>query len=265
MLMTRGVLDGEPKRWSCLCAYDGTEFAGWQKQPNGHAVQDKIEEALEKIFGSPVRTIGSGRTDAGVHAIGQVFHFDAPWMHPLQSLLQAMRTYFPTGISPLELKEETNDFHALLSARGKRYRYRLFLGWAMPEADRFVYSLKEKKVNLAAMHKAAKYFIGEHDFSAFSVSRGEDEKLESKVRKVWKVEVLKEKEEVQVVVEGSGFLYKMVRSMVGALLDVGMGKLKTEEIEIFLKSKIRTERVVSAPAKGLCLEKVFYHLPNKKG
>ena len=93
-----------------LCAYDGTEFAGWQKQPNGHAVQDKIEEALEKIFGSPVRTIGSGRTDAGVHAIGQVFHFDAPWMHPLQSLLQAMRTYFPTGISPLELKGRDERF-----------------------------------------------------------------------------------------------------------------------------------------------------------
>ena len=97
--MTRGVPDGEPKRWSCLCAYDGTEFAGWQKQPNGHAVQDKIEEALEKIFGSPVRTIGSGRTDAGVHAIGQVFHFDAPGA-PASISLASDENLFPYRYLP---------------------------------------------------------------------------------------------------------------------------------------------------------------------
>ena len=261
--MPRGIPDGEPRRWKCLCAYDGTDFAGWQKQPSGLAVQDKIEDALGIIFGFPVRTIGSGRTDAGVHAKGQVFHFDAPWSHPAISLLQALRTHCPRGISPREITEVGEGFHALLSAQGKRYRYRVFRGWAMPEDDRFIYSLKEKKLDLLRMKEAAKIFVGEFDFSAFSASRGQEDRGESKVRKVTKVKVTEVGQEIQFVVEGRGFLYKMVRSMVGALLDVGAGKLQAYDIQSILEFKQRTERVVSAPAKGLCLEKVYYQLPGE--
>jgi tRNA pseudouridine38-40 synthase len=246
-----------------LCAYDGTDFAGWQKQPSGLAVQDKIEEALEIIFGCPVRTVGSGRTDAGVHAKGQVFHFDAPWGHPEISLLHALRTHCPRGISPREITGVGSDFHALLSARGKRYRYRVFQGWAMPEEDRFIYSLKEKKLGLTKMQEAAKAFVGEFDFSAFSASRGEEDRGESKVRKVTEVKVSEVGQEIQFDVKGRGFLYKMVRSMVGALLDVGVGKLQSSDIQDILESRQRTEQVVSAPAKGLCLEKVYYQLPGE--
>ena len=257
--MPRGTPDGKPLRWKCLLAYDGTGFAGWQKQPSGLAVQDKVEEALAQIFGARVRTIGSGRTDAGVHAKGQVFHFDAPWTHPISSLLQALRTHCPTGISPRAISDVPSDFHALLTAQGKRYCYRACQGWAMPEVDRFVYSLKEKSVDLALMREAAKAFIGEHDFSAFSASRGEKDRGESKVRKVWKVSVDELDQELQFIVEGGGFLYKMVRGMVGALLDVGSSKLLLSDIQEILESKKRTGRIVSAPAKGLCLEEVFYH------
>jgi tRNA pseudouridine38-40 synthase len=257
--MARGIPDGEPSRWKCLLAYDGTEFAGWQKQPSGLAVQDKVEEALVHIFGSTVRTIGSGRTDAGVHAKGQIFHFDAPWTHPASSLLQALRTHCPTGISPRAISQVPGDFHALLSAQGKRYCYRACRGWAMPEVDRFIYSLKEKTVDLTRMQEAAKVFIGEHDFSSFSASRGEEDRGESKVRKVWKVNVVEVDQELQFIVEGGGFLYKMVRGMVGALFDVGAGKLLLSDIEEIFNAKKRTGRIVSAPAKGLCLEEVFYH------
>jgi tRNA pseudouridine38-40 synthase len=133
----------------------------------------------------------------------------------------------------------------------------------MPEDDRFIYSLKEKKLNLMKMQEAAKIFVGEFDFSAFSASRGEDDRGESKVRKVTEVKVTEVGEEIQFDVEGRGFLYKMVRSMVGALLDVGAEKLQASDILNILESRKRTERVVSAPAKGLCLEKVYYQLPGE--
>jgi len=133
----------------------------------------------------------------------------------------------------------------------------------MPEDDRFIYSLKEKKLDLLRMKEAAKIFVGEFDFSAFSASRGQEDRGESKVRKVTKVKVTEVGQEIQFVVEGRGFLYKMVRSMVGALLDVGAGKLQAYDIQSILESKQRNERVVSAPAKGLCLEKVYYQLPGE--
>lgn len=255
--MTRGKPDGKRQRWKCVCAYDGTEFAGWQKQPSGMAVQDKIEYALNEIFGQAICTIGAGRTDAGVHAHGQVFHFDAPWPHAVDLLLEAMRCKFPVGISPRELMQAEPHFHALLSANGKRYRYRVCRGWAMPEDDRFVYSLRGRVVDAGLMSSGAEAFVGLHDFAAFSAKRGTD-KYENTVREVTKVEVLESKENLDFVIEGGGFLYKMVRSMVGALLDLGGGRMEPKEIEQILASRKRTERVVSAPAKGLCLEAVFY-------
>ena len=256
--MPKGKTEGPVSRWRCLCAYDGTEFAGWQKQPSGLAVQDKIEEALGNILGQAVRTVGSGRTDAGVHAQGQVFHFDAPWPHPESALLQAMRVNFPAGILAVEIKKAPDDFHALLSANGKRYRYRVHRGWAMPEQDRFVYSLKGKALDLSLIREGMSVLLGEHDFSAFSAKRGDEEEEESKIREVRKFFLEEKEEELHFVVEGNGFLYKMVRGLVGALLDLGAGKLDITQLQSILEFRQRTEKVVSAPAKGLCLETVFY-------
>jgi tRNA pseudouridine38-40 synthase len=257
--MPKGKPAGESRRWRCLCSYDGTDFAGWQKQSNGLAVQDRIEHALGEIFGQVIRTVGAGRTDAGVHADGQVFHFDGPWQHSCTSMLQAIRSKLPAGISPLEIIPAKPNFHALSSAKGKRYRYRAIRGWAKPRDERFAHSLKNRRIDCEKINQAVGFFIGEHDFTAFSANRGAVE--QSRVRKVWKVKLTEKNELIEFVVEGEGFLYKMVRSMVGALLDVGSGKMEPSEIEQILQSCIRTERVVSAPAKGLSLEKVFYRKP----
>jgi len=245
------------QRWRCDCAYDGTEFAGWQKQPSKLAVQDFIDQALEEIFHHPVKTVGAGRTDAGVHAKGQVFHFDKNWEHGEESMEQAIRSHLPKGISPRKIRKVGPRFHAHLSARGKQYRYRVVKGWAMPQEERFVLSLKKQKISTLEMEQAAQFFLGEHDFSAFSASRGKDS-CENPLKHVWKVDLKARGDSLEFIIEGSGFLYKMVRSMVGALLDVGTGKLSPQKIYEILKSRKRTEVVVSAPAHGLSLEKVFY-------
>ncbi|MBT3637172.1 MAG: tRNA pseudouridine(38-40) synthase TruA [Opitutae bacterium] len=250
-------------RWRCVCAYDGTGFSGWQKQPSGDAVQDKIETGLKEIFQRPIRTIGAGRTDAGVHAKGQVFHFDAEWKHHADDMLNAMRAHLPVGISPRSLSSVRPNFHAQISAKGKLYRYRCVLGWAMPQEDRFVLSLKNRKLDFEKMKLASRYLIGTHDFSSFAASRGND-KYENPVRTVWEIKVVSRARSVDIAVLGGGFLYKMVRSIAGALLDVGAGKIEPLEIAAMLEAKKRIERVVSAPAKGLCLDKVFYRTPVSK-
>ena len=252
--------DPASQRWRCVCAYDGTEFKGWQKQTNGKAVQNKIEEVLSGIFGLPVRTIGAGRTDAGVHARAQVFHFDGPWIHGANALLQALRVSLPIGISPRKIESVPASFHAHLSAQGKRYLYRICTGWAMPEDDRYVLSMKERSLHLKAMREAASYFLGTHDFAAFAANRGNGDH-EPTVRKVWRMEWREKGSELHLITEAEGYLYKMVRSMVGTMLDVGLGRMEPHEIPEILKTKKRTARVVSAPAKGLRMEKVFYRLP----
>ena len=248
---------GIVQRWRCVCAYDGTEYTGWQKQPTRDSVQDAIEGTLVKIFQTSVRTVGAGRTDAGVHANGQVFHFDFNWKHGAGKMLQAFRSFFPSDIRPLTIEPVSHDFHALSSSKGKSYIYRAVRGWAMPQDERFCVSLKNQKIDLKAMREASFFFLGKHDFSSFAASRGKGEK-ENPEKEIWRIEIDFYGEELKFHVEGSGFLYKMVRSMVGGLLEVGRGKIDSKKIKEVLESKKRTEIIVSAPAKGLCLEKVFY-------
>jgi len=250
------------QRWRCVCAYDGTEYAGWQKQPTKDAVQDAIETALAQIFSTPVRTVGAGRTDGGVHANGQVFHFDQEWKHGAENMLQALRSFLPSDISPRILEPVSRNFHSLSSSKGKRYVYRAVQGWAMPQDERFCLSLKNQRIDLDAMKKAALFFVGKHDFTAFAASRGKGEK-ENPEKEIWKMEIDSSSDEIRFWVEGSGFLYKMVRSMVGALFEVGRGKIKYRFIKDILETRKRTEVVVSAPAKGLSLEKVFYTRPGE--
>ncbi len=253
-------IDSKLSRWRCLCAYDGTEFNGWQKQSNRQSVQDRIEQCLLEIFETPVRTIGAGRTDAGVHAIGQVFHFDADWNHSADALLQALRVSLPAAISPRKIDAVPGTFHAHLSAKGKRYKYRICKGWAMPDMIRYVHSMKGRRLDFNAMQEAASHFVGTHDFAAFSANRGKGDD-EPTTRRLWRSQWREYGGELQYVTEGTGYLYKMVRSMVGSMIDVGLGRIKPEEIPVILKTKKRTALVVSAPAKGLRMEKVFYRLP----
>ncbi len=249
-----------PSRWRCLCSYDGTNYRGWQKQPKGQSVQGCIEQALQKTFTKKIKTIGAGRTDAGVHALGQVFHFDAAWRHGADNLLKALRVRLPEDILPLELVEVPSSFHALCSAKGKYYVYRAVEGHALPLEMRYVHSLKNRTLDVASMRKGADHLVGRHDFSSFAASRGSGEE-ESPIKELWRLEVVRSGRRIKIKALGGGFLYKMVRSIAGALFDVGIGKLEPDDIRDLLESRKRTRIVKTAPARGLCLGKVYYRRP----
>lgn len=244
-------------RWKCMVAFDGTDFFGWQSQVGGNTVQDYIERRLEVVFKQPVRIHGCSRTDSGVHATELVFHFDSDWTHPVKHLLRAMRVGLPKGILITGVRRVPDSFHSRYSSEGKRYVYRLYEGWATPFESRYTYSLENRKLDVEKMRAAAAYLVGRHDFSAFAADRGDDSR-EDPVKDLRKLDVIRRGKSVRIVFEGSGFLYKMARSIAGSLIDVGTGKLAPDNIKTILESRVRTSLVVTAPAHGLTLEKVFY-------
>lgn len=244
-------------RWRASCAYDGTAFAGWQSQPSGDAVQDFIEQRLAVVMERPVRIHGAGRTDAGVHAKAQVFHFDAAWRHPAEALQRALRSGLPEGIQVFAIAPAEPEFHARFSARGKRYVYRFYEGWAPPWQVRYCWSLGRRTLDASAMQEAARLLVGTHDFTAFGANRGDDSQ-DNPVKTLWRMEVIREGPCVTFTTEGSGYLYKMVRSLAGTLAQVGWGKLTPPEVGTILASRRRPVAVETAPARGLWLEEVFY-------
>jgi len=245
------------KRYKATCAYDGTDLFGWQSQQGGNTIQDFIEKRLQEIFKKPIRIHSSGRTDAGVHAKGQVFHFEGDWPHATKALLRALRTGMPSSILITSLKPVSKDFHARYSVKGKRYAYCLYLGTALPTKQRYTWSLYRKDLDIEAMRKAAKKLLGKHNFFAFSRATGDHKKIDP-VKTLHRLDVIKRGSHLRIVTEGSGYLYKMVRSIVGTLVEVGLHKLVPKEVEAILNAKKRSAKTPSAPAEGLCLEKVFY-------
>jgi len=249
----------ETTRWKCLCAYDGSAFEGWQSQRTHRAIQDIIEARLHAIFGQPVRIHGSGRTDAGVHARAQVFHFDAPWRHEPENLRAALRAGLPRQIQIKSLRAAAPDFHARFSAKGKRYIYHIFLGDADPFTRPHVWAIERpetRPLDLAAMRAAAKVLRGKHDFRAFSALSGPPK--ENTVRDLRRLDIARRGRRVRITAEANGFLYKMVRTLVGTLVVVGEGRLTLEDLRELLRTGQRTTLVQTAPAQGLFLEKVFY-------
>jgi len=240
-----------------MVAFDGTDYFGWQSQAGGNTVQDYIERRLEVLFKQSIRVHGCSRTDSGVHAVGLIFHFDADWNHPVKHLLRALRVGLPKGILMESVRRVPDTFHARYSCTGKRYIYRLYEGWASPFDSRFTYSLENRKLDVEKMRAGAAYLIGLHDFTAFAADKGDDSN-EDQVKDLRKLDVIRRGQAVKVIIEGSGFLYKMARSIVGALIDVGTGKLDPDHIRTILESRVRTSLVVTAPAQGLTLDKVFY-------
>lgn len=242
-------------RWKCVCAYDGTAFAGWQSQAGGTAIQDMIETRLAEILKTPLRISGSGRTDAGVHARGQVFHFDAAWPHGEARLLAALRIGLPPAVQIKSAKVARPDFHARFQAMGKRYTYHLYLGDADPFTRPYCW-MKFRPLDLAAMQQAARRLCGRHDFRAFTALNGPEK--EDTVRDLRRLEVIRRGRHVRIVAEADGFLYKMVRSLVGVLVSVGEGKLSPSQVTEILASRRRTALVQTAPPQGLFLDRVYY-------
>lgn len=244
-----------PTRWKCVCAYDGGPFNGSQSQAGGNTIQDLIERQIKRIFGRKIRIELSGRTDSGVHAQAQVFHFDAAWKHGAEKLRLALQTGLPRSIQLKSLRAAPAKFHARFDAQGKIYRYHLHLGAAGPFETAYCWSLP-RGLDWPAVLAAAKVLRGKHDFWAFS---GENDRTyETTVRHLRRLEIRRRGPRVTFTFEADGFIYKMARSLTGALVNVGLGKLTPEDLAGLLRSRRRIPAVVTAPPQGLFLVRVIY-------
>jgi tRNA pseudouridine38-40 synthase len=244
-----------PTRWRAVCAYDGGRFHGWQSQTNAVAVQDVIEEALTAVLGTHLRIHGSGRTDTGVHALGQVFHFDAAWAHGADRLLTALAIKLPVGVQVSAIRAASTKFHARFDATGKRYHYRIHLGRADPFEAGWTWSIP-RELDHSAMERAARRLAGRHDFAAFCAWNNDER--ETTVRDLRRLELRRRGRRLRIVLEADGFLYKMARSLVGTLVNVGLGRITPDEVAAVLHGRVRVPLVKTAPAHGLFLERVFY-------
>lgn len=245
-------------RWKLHCAYDGTDFSGWQSQVSGKGVQDYIERSLSHFLKKKTRISGSGRTDAGVHAWDQVCHFDAAWSAGTEALRRAIQSKLPQTIQVRELLPIHPDFHARRSAIEKIYRYTLSTEPVSPFDIRFVWAIPYR-LDLERMHAAAQTFIGEHDFRAFSAIRNRDEPDEPSVRVLSALSIQPHQGgRIQIHLQANGFLYKMARRIVGTLVQVGKGRLAAHELSALLEKRERVPQILTAPPQGLCLQAVRY-------
>ena len=245
------------KRYKIVLAYDGTHYSGYQLQSNGIAVQQRLEEVLEYLNRAPVRVFGSSRTDAGVHARGFVAHFDLAKPIPPANLPRAMNSRLPEDIRVLKASYAKPDFDARKDAKGKEYRYFLYNADILPPCLAPYWAFMHKRLDVAAMQDAARRFVGRHDFAPFAANP--HRVLETTVRNIFSFEVKKAGPRITFIVNGDGFLYKQVRSMVGFLIRVGLGEERPETVTELLDGHVpRTARVPTATGRGLFLWKVFY-------
>ncbi len=235
--------------------YHGKDFNGWQKQPNKLNIQGEIERAIESITGETIELIGSGRTDAGVHALGQVANFKTNSYISIDKFAMAINSKLKKSIRIKKAEEVEERFHSRYCAHFKKYRYVINCSLTGTAIFRELEYQFPMKLDVEKMRKAAKYFEGEHDFAAFKAS-GTSSK--NSRRKIFKAEVLEEGEKIWIELTGNGFLYNMVRIIAGTLLEVGIGKIKPEEIQEIIKSKDRKQAGKTLPAVGLYLVEVKY-------
>jgi tRNA pseudouridine38-40 synthase len=238
-------------------AYDGAAFEGWQSQSHRNTVQDQLERAFQKICGAPARVHGAGRTDAGVHALAQCAHVGLPnrrltairWTGALNGVL-------PPTIRVQACRYVSETFHARFSATGKIYRYRIWTGPVLPPLEFKRAWHVSAPLDANFLKSAGEKFVGTHDFAAFSANRS---KLEaSTVRTIRRVRVKRNGKLVTIEFDGTGFLYKMIRLMVGSMVQIGTGKMEVEEIAQRLRSGRANRARFSAPAEGLYLVKIWY-------
>ena len=243
-------------RYKCIISYDGSGFSGYQVQPNKRTVQSVLEAVLSKMHkGDTVKVVGSGRTDAGVHAKGQVIHFDSPLLIPADKWEKALNSMLPEDISVLKVVTVTESFHARFDAKGKEYRYVLHLSQKRdPFQRKFAYQYPYR-LNFQAMEEASKLLLGTHDFTSFCAAKTE---VVDKVRTIESIDFTRKDELLKIRFVGNGFLYNMVRILVGTLLEVGSGERSPEDIPIILAHKDRRLSGKTAPGHGLYLWEVFY-------
>jgi tRNA pseudouridine38-40 synthase len=241
------------RNYLIVLSYDGMDYHGWQRQPEKRTIQGMLEEAVGRLAGADAKIIGAGRTDAGVHAMGQAASFKAALKLTDGELLKALNAILPDDIRIGELRRVPASFHALRDAKGKVYRYRICLARQISPFD-LRYALHwPYPLNVGRMRRAAGAFVREADFSVFSSNRER-----YPIRKVVRSELRRRGDELIYTIEAGGFLRYMVRAIVGTLLEVGRGRLAPEAIDGLFEGKTRTLASPTAPARGLCLERVIY-------
>lgn len=239
-----------------VISYDGSRYNGWQRQGNtSKTIQEKIEQVLSKMTGEEIEIHGSGRTDAGVHAKGQVANFITDSKLPIEQIKNYLNQYLPNDIAVLEVMEVKERFHARLNAVKKRYNYTIWNDNVPNVFERNYMYTVEEPLDLEKMKQAADYLIGEHDFKSFCANK---RMKKSTIRTIYAINIYSAGSKIVLSFEGNGFLYNMVRIMAGTLIEVGLGEITPEQIVRILERKEREAAGALAPAKGLCLEKVWY-------
>jgi tRNA pseudouridine38-40 synthase len=244
------------KRVKCTISYDGTHFHGYQVQPSQRTVQGVLEDTLSAIHkGEKIRVTASGRTDAGVHAHGQVFHFDTPLTIPEEKWPVVLNTRLPDEVTIKNAEYVPEDFHARFSVKKKEYRYKVYTAESRSPFYRHFALHYPYAISIAEMKRAALDLIGEHDFTSFCSAKTE---VEDKVRNLHSITITEQGDEIVFSFIGNGFLYNMVRILVGTLLEVGSGNLCSEDMKKILDAKDRNQAGKTAPPHGLYLWKVDY-------
>lgn len=244
------------RNFKIVLQYDGTRYQGWQRQVStDNTIQGKIEVLLSKMCEAPVEIQGAGRTDAGVHAYGQVANFHIETEKSAEEVMEYMNTYLPEDIAVIACEEKPERFHARLNAKGKIYRYCIWNSDRKPVFRRKYVHQVPGKLDVDAMKKAASLLLGTHDYQSFtSTKKGK----KSTVRTVERIDIEPVGEEIVFTFKGNGFLYHMVRIMMGTLIEIGLGVRKAEEIPAVLEAKDRSKSGHLIPANGLTLVEVFY-------
>lgn len=243
------------QKYRMLIQYRGTDYAGWQFQPQHPTIQGQLQEALFTVCQERAAVVGSGRTDAGVHARGQVAHFRLSARHGPAELRTSLNALLPSDIRVLRLRFAEPSFHAQKSARAKRYEYRIYKGAVLsPFLSDYVLHARGD-LDVAGMQQASRILIGRHDFSGFTSSRSSSP---SKVRTLTCSEIRRNGHFVTYRAEGDGFLHHQIRNIVGTLLQIGRRKRSVTEMGEILRSRDRTRAGPTAPARGLCLVRVWY-------
>ena len=245
--------------------YDGSAFKGWQRQPGERTVQGVLEEALSKFCGTSIQINGTSRTDSGVHALMQCASFKGDFKIPLENLVRAVNNYLQGGMSALnpvgdvrilEAKEMPEDFHARFNCKGKTYRYEIQNSGEVDIFKRNYRYFVTEPLDIEKMQKAATYILGTHDFCSFQAAGGNPR--ETTVRTIFHIDICEEADLVSIEITGDGFLYNMVRIIVGTLVEVGLGKREPEELKEIIEKKDRTCAGHTAPAAGLYLKEIYF-------
>lgn len=246
------------QRYKITLAYEGTQYCGWQKQKKDLSIQGLLQNALTTVARQEVPVTGAGRTDAGVHALAQVAHCDAPTGWDCETIRGNLNGLLPDDIRVFDICTVPEEFHARYSARGKVYHYHLWTERVLsPFSRRYRYHVKPV-LDKGLMCEAARYFVGTHDFAAFANERHCEKPLEDTVRVIHRLDIVEQEGGLRLEFEGNGFLYKMVRNIAGCLIEVGRGKVSLDSLPDIFASKDRRQAPRALPPQGLFLVTVLY-------